>query len=138
MSPAVSAVRRETVAPVDVVLHIGSDKTGTTTVQQALRRSRQVLADHGVLYPRSPGRVRHVELGLAARSDENLPKHRDYLRGDYPPPPAFRRRLRRRLAREVAAAAPTTVLLSDEALFRMPADAVERVRDLVAGAAGGR
>jgi hypothetical protein len=115
---------------VDVVLHIGADKTGTTSIQQLLRRNRDALAGHSVLYPRSPGRVRHVELGLYARSDESVVQHRDWLRGDYPAPPVFRRRLRRRLHREVAASDSSTVVLSDEALCRMDAEAIGRLRGL--------
>ncbi|QYX56870.1 hypothetical protein K1T73_00155 [Roseovarius sp. SCSIO 43702] len=34
-----------------LVLHIGTHKTGTTTVQNALHANREALAAHGVLYP---------------------------------------------------------------------------------------
>lgn len=121
--------------PVDVVLHIGTDKTGTTSLQQLLRLNRAALLEHGVLYPRSPGRVRHVELGLYARSDEALLKARDWLRGDHPSPDVFRRRLRRRLTREITESGASRVVLSDEALFRLQSDFIERLRDLTNGSA---
>lgn len=115
----------------DVVLHIGSDKTGTTSIQQFLRRNRAALAGQGILYPRAPGDVRHIELGLYARPDEVLPESRLWRRGDYSTPEAFRRRLRRRLLREVREAGASTVVLSDEALYRMPAESIGRLRGLI-------
>ena len=121
----------------DVVLHIGSDKTGTTSIQQLLRRNRKALADRGILYPRSPGKVRHSALGLFARPDDVLVKSRDWLRGEIAEPPVFRRRLRRRLAREVADSGANRVVLSDEALYRMSTDAIARLGGLVT-AVGGR
>ncbi|WP_322938286.1 hypothetical protein [Nocardioides bizhenqiangii] len=120
----------------DVVLHIGSDKTGTTSIQQFLRRNRAALAGRGVLYPRTPGDVRHTDLGLYSRSDQTLPESRFWRRGGHTSPDAFRRRLRRRLSREVAAVDPSTVVLSDEALFRIPAESMLRLRGLIDGLAG--
>lgn len=117
---------------VEVVLHIGSDKTGTTSIQQLLRRNRGLLADRGILYPRSPGRVRHAALGLYARPDDVLVETRDYLRGDLPEPAVFRRRLRRRLAREVTESGTSKVVLSDEALYRMAPDSITRLGGLLA------
>jgi hypothetical protein len=118
-----------------VVLHIGADKTGTTTIQQLLRHNRRLLRDRDILYPRSPGRVRHAELGLFAQSDEVLVTTRDWLRGDYPEPRTFRRRLRRRLLREVAESGSSRVVLSDEALYRMPSESIARLRALVSALA---
>lgn len=50
----------------DIVLHIGMPKTGSTSIQNMLEANRDVFADHGVLYPVSPGR-RNAQLGLPAR-----------------------------------------------------------------------
>ncbi|KAA1426301.1 hypothetical protein [Nocardioides antri] len=118
-------------APPEVVLHIGSDKTGTTSLQQLLRRNRRELAGRGILYPRAPGPVRHAGLGLYARPDHALLESRDWLRGGYPAPDVFRRRLRRRLVREVATWAPARVVLSDESLARMAPDSITRLRGLI-------
>lgn len=39
-----------------VTLHVGTPKSGTTTLQNLLARNRQVLRDHGYVYPgRNPG-----------------------------------------------------------------------------------
>ena len=40
-----------------LTLHIGTGKTGTTSLQSFLRQNRPRLADAGWLYPRSPGRT---------------------------------------------------------------------------------
>ncbi|TYL51602.1 hypothetical protein FXB39_07350 [Nocardioides sp. BGMRC 2183] len=100
-----------------VVLHIGSGKTGTTSIQRLLAINRSALTDAGVLYPRSPGQQRHTRLGLFATPPSALGQNKDWQRGDYPEPSVFRRRFRRRLANEVAEASPRTVVFSDEGLF---------------------
>lgn len=120
----------------DVVLHIGCEKTGTTSIQQFLRRNRAALARQGLLYPRAPGKVRHIELGLYALPDASMPRSRFWRRGGYSTPEAFRSRLRGELAREVAEAGASTVVLSDEALCRIAPPAIGRLRDLVAELAG--
>lgn len=45
-------------------LHIGTEKTGSTAIQQLLSTNRQVLKKNGCLFPHSPGEKNH--LGLAA------------------------------------------------------------------------
>lgn len=120
----------------DVVLHIGCEKTGTTSIQQFLRRNRAALARQGLLYPRAPGKVRHIELGLYALPDASMPRSRFWRRGGYSTPEEFRNRLRGDLAREIAASDASTVVLSDEALCRVAPPAIRRLRDLVAGLAG--
>ena len=53
----------------ELVVHAGMGKTGTSSIQHFLRANETVLAQHGVLYPRSPGRRRHVRLGLFLTPD---------------------------------------------------------------------
>ncbi len=118
--------------PVDVVLHLGTDKTGTTAIQQLFRHNRRRLVERGVLYPRSPGKVRHLGLSLYARPDKVLLESRDWLRGDHTDPAVFRRRLRRRLRREVDQSGAASMVLSDEALYRMTSESLTRLRGLVA------
>lgn len=106
------------VGPVDVVLHIGSGKTGTSTIQRVLRRNPEALRAAGFLYPRAAGRVRHTKLGLYLRPDDQLVRHPDWITGDFDvEPAAFRRRLRRRLDRELEQSGARSVLFSDEGLF---------------------
>jgi len=49
------------------VLHIGTEKTGTTSIQAFLSRNRSVLRrKKSVLYPRSPGIVNHLKISAYA------------------------------------------------------------------------
>jgi hypothetical protein len=49
-----------------IYLHIGTQKTGTTTLQVLGLRNREVLASQGLLYPVTPGKQNHVGLTLYA------------------------------------------------------------------------
>ena len=50
-----------------LILHIGSSKTGTTSVQQALSLSRNYLAQQGVLYPKLGNADNHNLLAASFR-----------------------------------------------------------------------
>jgi hypothetical protein len=52
----------------DLYLHIGTEKTGTTSVQKFFRANRDLLAENGVLYPQAPGRQNHTGLAVAAQT----------------------------------------------------------------------
>lgn len=117
--------------PVDLILHIGSGKTGTSSVQAFLRANETRLADTGVLLPRSPGRTRHVRLGLAVSSDEQIVRTLEWRRSGSPDPADLRRQARRRLLREIRVAGLPRVLLSDEALFGSTDASMRRLRRLV-------
>lgn len=113
---------------IDVVLHLGTGKTGTTTIQHLMQQSRAALADQGVLYPRSPGPVRHARLGLSLRSDDELAQMPTWHQMRAQSPDRFRRRFTRRLREEIAEAAPSTVLFSDEALYGLMPHSVTLLR----------
>lgn len=49
-----------------LILHIGTEKTGSTSIQQALAADREALAARGILYPRLFGRPNHTQLAIAA------------------------------------------------------------------------
>lgn len=54
----------------ELILHIGTTKTGSTSVQKVLSRSREALLRQGVCYPLAPGRVQHNLLAHAAMDPE--------------------------------------------------------------------
>jgi hypothetical protein len=118
-------------ARADVVLHLGVGKTGTTTIQHLMRQSRPALAEHGYLYPRTPGPVRHAKLGLYFRSDEELASMPAWHQLRAQSPERFRRRFRRRLMAEIADAQPDCVVFSDEALYGLSRPSVTRLRAFV-------
>jgi hypothetical protein len=52
---------------VNLYLHIGTEKTGTTSVQRFFRTNRELLARSGILYPVAPGNENHTGLAVAAQ-----------------------------------------------------------------------
>jgi hypothetical protein len=109
------------------VLHIGSGKTGTSSIQTFLHRNRAPLAELGVLYPRSPGTTRHSRLGLFIQPDDALDGNPNWRRQGFSSPQAFRRAFRRRLFTEIDQSGLPRVLLSDEALYGAPDQALRRL-----------
>ncbi|THD76936.1 hypothetical protein E7681_03585 [Thalassobius vesicularis] len=57
-----------------LTLHIGTEKTGTTTIQRFMYVNRVGLAEHGILVPMSPGKINQRKLPVIAynpdRTDE--------------------------------------------------------------------
>lgn len=54
-----------------LVIHVGQHKTGTTSAQASLAQSRDILEDHGLIYPPTPNTTGHH--ALAGRA-EYLPE----------------------------------------------------------------
>jgi hypothetical protein len=54
------------------IVHIGSEKTGTTTIQGLLARRRNELVNLGFWYPVSPGPLNHTGLAIYS-APENMP-----------------------------------------------------------------
>jgi len=115
--------------PVDVILHIGTGKTGTTTVQDVLGRSRDKLRAGGTLYPRAFGRTRHLRFGFFALPDAQLVRSPEWTRAGNADtdPQQFRRVVSRRFRRELTPEV-RRILISDEALYRRNAPTIDGVR----------
>jgi hypothetical protein len=122
--------------PVDLILHVGMGKTGTSTLQAFLGENRDRLAARGVLYPKSPGRVRHARVGLFTKSADEIQSAPEWARQKHTDPATFRRVFRRRLLREIRDAGLPRVLLSDEILFGSPAPALRRLHRFTSRFAG--
>ncbi len=117
----------------DLIVHIGSGKTGTTSIQRFLGTNRQALAGHGLLYPSTPGRFRHVRLGLYVTPDDRLPMAPAWHRQKAASPGRFRQEFERDLLDEVAEHPSCRVLFSDEGLFGAPDAALRRLRGFTDG-----
>lgn len=53
-----------------VILHIGAEKTGTTTIQEFLTLNRERLLAQGVHFPMSVGLKNHTRLAVCAAFDK--------------------------------------------------------------------
>lgn len=99
------------------IIHIGAEKTGTTTLQEAFHLSRTTLARSGIVFPRTPGARQHGLLALYAMDDS----HENLLTRSLPAVGAgcrdsWRIRFAAELAREIAGAAGDRLLISTELL----------------------
>lgn len=54
------------------ILHIGAEKTGTTSLQKFLSSRRSELSDSGYHYPIFPGNVNHFKLAAYAQDDNTF------------------------------------------------------------------
>jgi hypothetical protein len=103
--------------PVDLVLHIGMGKTGSSSIQFLLRDNRERLRELGVLFPASPGPARHSRLVLFAKPEDELLKSPEWARQKQSDPASFRKAFRRRLFAEIEKSGLSRVLLTDETAF---------------------
>ena len=101
-------------------LHVGTGKTGTSTIQSFFGSNRAVLKEKGYYYPSSPGKQRHKLLSWAAKPEAN------YRRADsfwilfhFGSHDELRIWLRRALQKEIEAADCPNVVMSDEGLFSL-------------------
>lgn len=109
-----------------IVLHIGFEKTGTTTIQNAMWHAAKVLRRQGVLYPLGFGRRGHEHLALAMIAPELMTDIRYWQQLVQNPDdfPTFRADIRERLGRQIARVKPETMVVSTEFLSSRLEDAV--------------
>jgi len=101
-----------------LVLHIGTEKTGTTSIQSALAGSRDDLARSGIVFPKCLGAFNHTKLVAASLDDgvvDNI-KANILAAGRFTER-QFRRKVRRRLQREVSRHSGWRVLLVSSELI---------------------
>jgi hypothetical protein len=116
--------------PVDLVLHIGTGKTGTSSIQSFLHANRDRLADLGFLYPRTPGKARHARISLSVLPEEAVERAPAWHRQGFTSHPEFSAEVHSSLRAELAEAGLPRAILSDEALFGAKPVALERLRQL--------
>ncbi|ACB50685.1 hypothetical protein cce_1335 [Crocosphaera subtropica ATCC 51142] len=63
-------------------LHIGTEKTGTTTIQSFLAKNRQSLLDKDYLYPESPGKTNHFGLAIFSSNSNRCASIYQFLQLD--------------------------------------------------------
>lgn len=98
------------------VIHIGTEKTGTTSLQNVFANSRMQLRNQGILFPRSAGLVNHTILVAASEDDglvDNIKAH--ILASRRCSENQLRRKFRVELTQEMQSGPPWhTLLLSSE------------------------
>ena len=117
----------------DCVLHIGLEKTGTTSIQATLAANRERLASKGILYPRCMGAKSHVR-AYAYASEGPLDEIKIQCGLDGPRSiEDFRRDLARQFDAEVASANPKKIILSNEHLSSrlLSISEISRLKDLL-------
>ena len=114
---------------VQVTLHIGVEKTGTSSIQGFLNDSRSVLLAQGVLFPIAPGKTNQTRLPAAAMLDDvGIRAHAIKRFG-----PDFDVKLVRELQAEIAGSAADRLLLSSEhcAARLRTVEEVQRLKTIV-------
>lgn len=93
-----------------ITIHIGLEKTGTTSIQGFLNHRRAELLAKGVLFPEAPGKSNQTLLAAAAMSDPVNIRARAIAQGGAD----FADTLAQNMRAEIAAAKPERLLLSNE------------------------
>lgn len=118
------------------IIHIGTEKTGSTSIQASLRAIRNSLPERGFAYPSSPGSPNHIRLAVYAApkvaADRNLGRREALRRGHEGPLEEW---LPAQLAQEMAQLPDTvhSVIFSNEHLHSRvrTLDAVIRLKQLL-------
>lgn len=105
------------------IVHIGTEKTGTTSAQRWFGNNRKFLQSQGIAYPKSLGGSVHWKLATLAR-DSDRPERGFRMLGIEDPAAhgSFREELEAAFAAEVQASDAAVCLISSEQLY----DRVER------------
>jgi hypothetical protein len=114
------------------ILHIGTEKTGTTSIQEFLAGNRARLAADGFLYPSSLGETNHFYLAVHALAPGDESDISAYAQADFGMDlPGFRTTLAARFREEAGATSARTLIVSSEHLHsRLVSD--EEKRSLLA------
>lgn len=117
-----------------LVLHIGTEKTGTTSVQETLTASRGFLAKQAVLYPEIFAGRFHIRISAYAMNDSrNDSRKRTLNLTNSKGIPPFRQHVEKQLRAEIEATRPKTVVIVNEHLSRLEhVEEVARVKTLAA------
>lgn len=111
-----------------IILHIGSEKTGSTSVQEALDRNRLLLSSHGIFYPEYPHDIANHFLKPLFFGDLEIghPLHEGYLNAR-DRRSAFCWREWQRIETQVKELRPDTLVLSCETLFQVLGESADEI-----------
>jgi hypothetical protein len=117
-----------------VYLHIGTEKTGTKSIQSLLSSNRETLSRSGFLYPTSPGHLNHICLAILA----GAPEHTSDLALEFglvdgEARSRYSEAFQQEFAKEISGCNATTLILSNEHLSSRlrSKDEIARIRELL-------
>jgi hypothetical protein len=100
-----------------ILLHIGTEKTGTSTLQMLAAVNRKLLLANGVCYPQLPGDTSHVGLPVyAVEAKRSTSLHAMLKLRTHAAVEEFRDNFLQRLGEEIDASGCDTILFSNEHL----------------------
>lgn len=116
----------------DCWLHIGTDKTGSTSIQEFLRDNCEMLRAQGYYVPLLLGRGKQSALLLYTMKASRLGDENHVWRHSrFKDPLTFHAEVKRRLAREMASVDAPAVIMSAEGLHRRSPEAILRLKALL-------
>ncbi len=115
-------------------VHIGTEKTGTTTIQEFLHQNSRLLGARGYHFPRTPGLRNHLKLAAYAQDSARRNDLNQFFKlNDKTAIDAFRTRLKADLTKEVQSKNAPHVIFSNEhcsSRLTRPRE-IEALRDLL-------
>ena len=98
-----------------IFLHIGAEKTGTSSIQRFFKANRDILRSRSILYSKVAGFENHMALSAAAQNDEKMDDLRMVFELDTPAKVReFRTSLSIKLAEEARESGCSTLVFSGE------------------------
>jgi hypothetical protein len=98
-----------------IFVHIGTEKTGTTYIQNFLGKNRNKLLKLGYLYPQTPGIENHTKLAAYAQDDNTFDDLRGFLKNKTAKDVnKFRKAFKKELLAEVSKYCAPNILFSGE------------------------
>lgn len=114
------------------ILHIGTEKTGTTSVQDTLQKNFAQLQAEGFLYPRVLHGSNHPKIAVYAMNDDAMDsRKRRFELLDQERIDAFRAGFEQQLAAEITGAQHTALIVNEHLSRLRHPEELERLRDLL-------
>jgi hypothetical protein len=117
-----------------IYLHIGTEKTGTTYIQNFLRQNHDKLLEQGYFFPASPGMENHIRLTAYAQDDNTIDDLRFSLNVTRPDEvAAFRNKFKEQLLAETDQNRASNIIFSNEHCSSrlLTIEEISRLKDLL-------
>lgn len=117
-------------------IHVGTEKTGTTSIQESLSLNRKLLAKKGILFPKAFGEKNHVKLAVcASREERRIPFFERVLLSNGGDKKAFEIECISNFEREAKSARCDTLVISNEHLHGQlhSVESKRRLKSIFAG-----